>query len=144
MILSPGATIGILGAGQLGRMLAIAALKMGLRTHIFAPEAEAPAYDAAAGRTIAAFDDEEALARFAEAVDVVTFEFENVPTADRRVPGRAGPGPPRRARFGADPGPGDGKDVPARYRTSIPRPSSGSRMRARWRARSPNSAAPPS
>jgi 5-(carboxyamino)imidazole ribonucleotide synthase len=81
MILSPGATIGILGAGQLGRMLAMAALKLGLRTHIFAPEAAAPAYDAAAARTVAAFDDEVALARFAEAVDVATFEFENVPTA---------------------------------------------------------------
>jgi 5-(carboxyamino)imidazole ribonucleotide synthase len=81
MILSPGATIGILGAGQLGRMLAVAALKLGLRTHIFGPEAPAPAYDAAAGRTVAAFDDEAALARFAEAVDIATFEFENVPTA---------------------------------------------------------------
>ena len=81
MILSPGATIGILGAGQLGRMLAMAALKLGLRTHVFAPEPAAPAYDAAAARTVAAFDDEAALARFAEAVDVVTFEFENVPTA---------------------------------------------------------------
>ena len=95
MILSPGATIGILGAGQLGRMLAIAALKVGLRTHIFAPEATAPAYDAAAARTVAAFDDEEALARFAEAVDVVTYEFENVPVATveflaERVPVRPG------------------------------------------------------
>ena len=81
MILSPGATIGILGAGQLGRMLAIAALKVGLRTHIFAPETEAPAHDAAAARTIAPFDDKEALARFAESVDIVTYEFENVPTA---------------------------------------------------------------
>ena len=95
MILSPGATIGILGAGQLGRMLAIAALKLGLRTHIFAPEPAAPAYDAAAGRTVAAFEDEEALARFAEAVDIVTYEFENVPTATveflaGRVPARPG------------------------------------------------------
>ncbi len=57
MILSPGATIGILGAGQLGRMLAIAALKVGLRAHIFAPEAAAPAYDAATQRTVAPFDD---------------------------------------------------------------------------------------
>jgi 5-(carboxyamino)imidazole ribonucleotide synthase len=81
MILSPGATIGIMGAGQLGRMLAMAALKVGLRTHIFAPEPAAPAYDAAAARTVAPFDDEEALARFAEAVDVVTYEFENVPVA---------------------------------------------------------------
>jgi 5-(carboxyamino)imidazole ribonucleotide synthase len=81
MILSPGATIGILGAGQLGRMLAIAALKLGLRCHIYAPESEAPAYDAASARTIAPYEDEDALARFAEAVDVITFEFENVPTA---------------------------------------------------------------
>ena len=80
MILSPGATIGILGSGQLGRMLAIAALKVGLRTHVFAPESEAPAYDAAAARTIAAFSDEEALSRFADAVDIVTYELENVPT----------------------------------------------------------------
>ena len=116
MILSPGATIGILGAGQLGRMLAMAALKLGLRTHIFAPEAAAPAYDAAAARTVAAFDDEAALARFAEAVDVVTFEFENVPTATveflaGRVPVRPGV-----ARAGADPGPADREDVPARSR----------------------------
>ena len=81
MILSPGATIGILGAGQLGRMLAIAALKVGLRCHIYAPEAEAPAHDAASANTVAAYEDEAALARFAEAVDVITFEFENVPTA---------------------------------------------------------------
>src|SRR6202167_666940 len=95
MILSPGATIGILGAGQLGRMLAIAALKVGLRTHIFAPEAEAPAYDAAAARTIAASDAEAALARFAAGVDVVTFEWENVPTSTveflaERLPVRPG------------------------------------------------------
>ena len=81
MILSPGATIGILGAGQLGRMLAISALKLGLRCHIYAPESEAPAYDAASARTVAPYEDEDALARFAEAVDVITFEFENVPTA---------------------------------------------------------------
>src|SRR3984885_10850432 len=78
MILSPGGTIGILGAGQLGRMLAMAALKVGLRPHIFSPEEAAPAYDAAAARTVAAFDDEAALARFAQGVDVVTFEWENV------------------------------------------------------------------
>ena len=61
-------------------MLAVAALKVGLRAHIFAEEPDAPAYDAAAVRTVAAFDDETALARFAEVVDIVTFEFENVPT----------------------------------------------------------------
>ena len=95
MILSPGATIGILGAGQLGRMLAMAALKVGLRTHIFAPEEAAPAYAAAAARTVAAFDDEAALASFAEGVDIVTYEFENVPTATveflaERLPVRPG------------------------------------------------------
>jgi 5-(carboxyamino)imidazole ribonucleotide synthase len=95
MILSPGATIGILGGGQLGRMLAIAALKVGLRTHIFAPEPESPAFDAAAARTIAAYGDEKALADFAEAVDLVTYEFENVPIATveflaERLPVRPG------------------------------------------------------
>ncbi len=81
MILAPGATIGILGAGQLGRMLAIAALKLGLRCHVFAPEPEAPAHDAAMAKTVAPYEDEAALARFADSVDVVTYEFENVPTA---------------------------------------------------------------
>ncbi len=81
MILSPGATVGVLGGGQLGRMLAMAALKIGLRCHIYAPEAEAPAYDAAHARTVAPYEDEAALRRFADACDLVTFEFENVPTA---------------------------------------------------------------
>jgi 5-(carboxyamino)imidazole ribonucleotide synthase len=81
MILSPGATVGILGAGQLGRMLAMAGARLGLRSHVFAPEAEAPAFDVATARTIGAYDDEAALARFAGAVDVVTYEFENVPTS---------------------------------------------------------------
>jgi 5-(carboxyamino)imidazole ribonucleotide synthase len=95
MILAPGATIGILGSGQLGRMLAMAALKLGLRCHVYAPERDAPAYDAASERTVAAFDDEAALARFAEAVDVVTYEFENVPIGcveflEKRKPVRPG------------------------------------------------------
>jgi 5-(carboxyamino)imidazole ribonucleotide synthase len=80
MSLAPGATIGILGAGQLGRMLAMAAARLGLRSHIFAPEPEAPAFDVASATTIAAYEDEAALAAFAAAVDVVTYEFENVPT----------------------------------------------------------------
>ena len=81
MILSPGATIGVLGAGQLGRMLAMAAARLGLRSHVFAPEAEAPAFDVASATTIGVYEDEAALARFARSVDVVTYEFENVPTA---------------------------------------------------------------
>ena len=81
MILNPGATIGILGAGQLGRMLAMAAARLGLRSHIYAPESDAPAFDVASASTIEAYEDEEALARFADSVDVITYEFENVPTA---------------------------------------------------------------
>jgi 5-(carboxyamino)imidazole ribonucleotide synthase len=78
-VLAPGATIGILGGGQLGRMLALAAAPLGLRAHVFAPEADSPAFHVAAARTVARYDDEEALAAFAAAVDVVTTEFENVP-----------------------------------------------------------------
>ena len=113
----------------------MAALKLGLRTHVFAPEPAAPAYDAAAARTVAAFDDEAALARFAEAVDVVTFEFENVPTATVEFAGRARAGPAGRPRADADPGPADREDVPAPGSASRPRPSSGSRTPARSCAR---------
>jgi 5-(carboxyamino)imidazole ribonucleotide synthase len=81
VILSPGATIGILGAGQLGRMLAMAAARLGLKTHAYAPEADAPAFDVVSARTTAAYEDEDALAAFAASVDVVTYEFENVPIA---------------------------------------------------------------
>jgi 5-(carboxyamino)imidazole ribonucleotide synthase len=73
------AVIGILGGGQLGRMLALAAARLGLRAHIYAPESENCAYDVAAARTIASYTDESALRLFAATVDVVTFEFENVP-----------------------------------------------------------------
>jgi 5-(carboxyamino)imidazole ribonucleotide synthase len=79
--LAPGAIIGILGGGQLGRMLALAAAKLGLRTHIFSDESESCGFNVATETTRAHFDDQEALARFAAACDVVTFEFENVPDA---------------------------------------------------------------
>ncbi len=79
--LAPGATIGILGNGQLGRMLALAAARMGYRTHVFGPEADSPAEQVATDSTVAAYEDEAALGAFADAVDVVTFEFENVPAA---------------------------------------------------------------
>lgn len=77
--LTPGATIGILGGGQLGRMLALAAARLGLKTHIYASEPESPAFDVCGARTFAAFEDEDALADFAAKVDIVTYEFENVP-----------------------------------------------------------------
>ncbi len=79
--LAPGATIGILGGGQLGRMLALAAAPLGFHVHIFAPEAESPAEEAAAKLTRAGYDDEAALRAFAASVDVITYEFENVPAA---------------------------------------------------------------
>ena len=79
--LPPGSTIGILGGGQLGRMMAIAAAQIGYRTHIFAPEADGVAREVASTATIARYDDAAALERFAASVDVVTFEFENVPAA---------------------------------------------------------------
>lgn len=79
MSVPPGGTIGILGGGQLGRMLALAAARLGLKTHIYSPEADAPAFQVCAAHTHAAFDDEAALASFAQACDAVTFEFENVP-----------------------------------------------------------------
>lgn len=79
-MIEPGATIGILGGGQLGRMLALAAANMGYRVHVLAPEAESPAGDVAAEVTRAAYTDLDALDRFAASVDVVTFEFENIDT----------------------------------------------------------------
>jgi len=81
----PGSTIGILGGGQLGRMTALAAARLGYRVHSYCPEEGSPAFDVSVAHTVAAYDDEAALARFAEAVDVVTFEFENVPSASAEL-----------------------------------------------------------
>ncbi|MCJ8144682.1 5-(carboxyamino)imidazole ribonucleotide synthase [Ancylobacter sp. A5.8] len=80
-MLKPGSTLGILGGGQLARMIALAAAPLGLKTHIHAPEDGSPAFDVASAHTRAAYEDFEALERFAAAVDVVTYEFENVPVA---------------------------------------------------------------
>lgn len=79
--LPPGSVIGILGGGQLGRMSAMAAARLGYACHIYAPEADSPGMQVAAHRTVAPYEDRNALARFAGAVSVVTFEFENVPAA---------------------------------------------------------------
>ncbi|MFN3462289.1 MAG: ATP-grasp domain-containing protein, partial [Oceanibaculum sp.] len=78
-ILKPGSTIGILGGGQLGRMLALAGASLGLKSHIYCPEAGSPAFEVAATHTQAAYEDLAALEAFARSVDVVTYEFENVP-----------------------------------------------------------------
>lgn len=77
--LPPGATIGILGNGQLGRMLALAAARLGYRTHVFGPDKDSPAEQVATRSTVAAYEDVGALVGFAASVDAVTFEFENVP-----------------------------------------------------------------
>jgi 5-(carboxyamino)imidazole ribonucleotide synthase len=94
-IIAPGGTIGILGGGQLGRMTALAAAELGYRCHILCPEADSPAMQVAAAATVAAYDDEGALDAFATAIDVATYEFENIPAAGverlaARVPVRPG------------------------------------------------------
>lgn len=90
-MLPSGSVIGILGGGQLGRMLALAAARLGYRCHIFTPEVGAPAAQVTDRCTIAAYDDSEALARFAATVDVVTYEFENIPLAAAELVGRLTP-----------------------------------------------------
>lgn len=77
--LPPGSTIGIFGSGQLGRMTALAAARLGYRCHVYSPDLDSPAEKVCATATVAAYDDRDALAAFARTVDVVTFEFENVP-----------------------------------------------------------------
>lgn len=94
--LHPNATIGIVGGGQLGRMSAMAAASLGYRCHILTPEPDAPASQVAATTTLADYEDRAALIRFADAVDVITFEFENVSAEGldllaERKPVRPGP-----------------------------------------------------
>ncbi len=74
-----GSTIGILGGGQLGRLLSLAAARLGMKTHIYCPDPNSPAFEVTPNKTIAAYEDESALTAFASQVDLVTFEFENVP-----------------------------------------------------------------
>jgi len=96
LALAPGAVIGILGGGQLGRMLATAAAELGLACHVYCPDPRSPAFAVAAARTIAPYYDADALAAFAASVDVITYEFENVPLAAaealaQRLPLHPGP-----------------------------------------------------
>lgn len=79
--LKTGATIGILGGGQLGRMLSVAASRLGFKTCIFEPGKDCPASHVADRHIAAAYEDEAALRSFADACDVITFEFENIPTS---------------------------------------------------------------
>ncbi len=79
--LPPNATIGIVGGGQLGRMSALEAARLGYRVHILSPEADSPAAQVSAGATVGSYDDPDVLRAFAAASDVITFEFENVSAA---------------------------------------------------------------
>jgi 5-(carboxyamino)imidazole ribonucleotide synthase len=79
--LPAGAVIGILGGGQLGRMLSVAASRLGFRTHVFEPGTGCPAADVTHTVTTASYEDIAALTAFAQSVDVITYEFENIPTA---------------------------------------------------------------
>jgi 5-(carboxyamino)imidazole ribonucleotide synthase len=81
VVLPPGSTIGILGGGQLGRMTALAAARLGYHATVYAPELESVAGQVTAGHVQGGYDDRQALARFASQVDVITYEFENVPEA---------------------------------------------------------------
>ena len=83
--LKPGDTIGILGGGQLGRMLAMAAARLGLRCQVFSPDPDSPAFDVVLNATCAEYADVEALELFANDVDLITYEFENVPAATAMV-----------------------------------------------------------
>jgi 5-(carboxyamino)imidazole ribonucleotide synthase len=89
--LKPGDTIGILGGGQLGRMLAMAAARLGLRCHVFSPDPDSPAFDVVLNAACAEYADVEALELFANDVDVITYEFENVPAATAMILGARRP-----------------------------------------------------
>ncbi len=90
-VIEAGATLGMLGGGQLGRMFAEAATKLGYATHVFCPEADCPASQVAAQHTVAQYDDLEAVARWASSVAAVTYEFENVPAATAAACARHAP-----------------------------------------------------
>ena len=97
-MIPPGSTVGILGGGQLGRMLGLAAAQLGYRVHVYAPEASGPATEVAAEWTQARFEDIDALRGFAARVDVATYEFENVdPAAVRYLAGHVAVAPSPRS-----------------------------------------------
>ena len=104
MKLKPGDTIGIVGGGQLGRMLAMAAARLGLRCKVFSPDPDSPAFDVVANATCAEYADVEALELFAGDVDVITYEFENVPAASAMILAARRPVLPDREDPGNDAG----------------------------------------
>ena len=78
-VFPPGSIIGIMGGGQLGRMTALAAANLGYRCHIFTEETDSPAAQVSATTTVASYKDHDALTQFAKSVDLITYEFENIP-----------------------------------------------------------------
>src|SRR3954471_724931 len=90
-LIPPGSTLGVLGSGQLGRMFAIAARRMGYRVHVLSPDDDTPTGQVADLEVRAAYDDLNAVAEFARGVSVVTFEFENVPAATTEICERYAP-----------------------------------------------------
>ncbi len=99
--LQPGSVIGILGGGQLGKMLAQAAAKLGFRAHVFAPDDDAPAAHVGAHYVKAAYEDAEALTTFARGADVLTYEFESIPADSLKVVGEIAPLRPNRRSLAA-------------------------------------------
>ena len=87
----PGAVLGVLGSGQLGRMFAMAARRMGYRVHVLSPESDTPAGQIADVEVTASYDDLDAIRRFARSADVITFEFENVPAATAEAAAQMAP-----------------------------------------------------
>jgi hypothetical protein len=110
--LPSGATIGILGGGQLGRMLSVAASRLGYRTHIFEPGAR-PRRRCRRRLDAGPYDDEDALRAFAGACDVITYEFENIPADALDLLSKRDVRFTPTARAGGQPGPADEKTVPA-------------------------------
>ena len=131
----PGAAIGVLGSGQLGRMFAIAARRMGYRVHTYSPDSETPTGQVADVEVTASYDDLDAVRRFARAVRVVTFEFENIPAAAAEAAGEEAPVRPGLARAPHDAAPHPGEDIPRQGR--LP----GHALRARRIARTTSASA---
>ena len=126
----PDATIGILGGGQLGRMLALAAARLGFKCHVLCPERDSPAFDVVRRVTEADYADKAALDRFADDVDVITYEFENVPAETATFLAARKPVLPDPQGARRHPGPAGREGFHRLRSASPPRPMPGSRLRA--------------
>ena len=135
----PGRTLGILGGGQFGRMLALAARRMGYTVEVLSPEPGSPAGRLADLEIVAPYDDLQAVRLLARRADVVTFEFENIPAATVVAAGEEAPGPPVRGGAGGLPEPAAREALAGRSRIadgSVPTCQSTRGARGRDLARS--------